>query len=450
MLTRIELDGFKSFTNFALDLQPLTVVAGTNASGKSNLFDAIQFLAALAGEDLRSALSAVRGEPHELFTRRADGSYVNEMRLAVEVLVDPTIRDPWGQEQKLNQTRLRYEVRIVRRTDEAGLERMHITHEEATPVRASDDSWARRLNPAPEFKRRHLKYVRRSAYLETEPAEQTFRLHRDGSQGRVRLLPAVSAEATVLSSITTAEFGHLYALREEIRSWRFLQLDPAALRAPASYQAPERLEPSGANLAAVLARMKADTADEDNDRGVLADLSADLAHLIPGLTSVDVQDDETNRRWELLISTREQAPYTARVASDGTLRILALLTALSDPDHGGVLAFEEPENGVHPARLAPLVEHVRSLVTDPTAAPGDGFPLLQLLITTHSPVVVRALHSNEGVYFDATTLTGEPEVRRTRARVIERERTQPMFGPEEVRDAIPSGEVDRFLAGVAA
>jgi predicted ATPase len=449
VLTRIELDGFKTFSDFALDLNPLTVIAGTNASGKSNLFDAIQFLAALAGEDLRTALGSVRGEPHELFTRRADGSYVDTMTLAAEVLVDPIIRDPWRQEQELNQTRLRYEVRIARRIDENGLERMHVAHEEATPVRAGEDLWARRVRASAEFKRQHLRYVRRSAYLETEPSEQAFRLHRDGSQGRVRLLPAVSAEATVLSSITTAEFGHLYALREELRSWRFLQLDPAALRAPASYQAPERLEPTGANLAAVLARVKADTADQDNERGVLADLSADLAHLIPGLTGVDVHDDETNRRWELIISTGEQAPYTARVASDGTLRILALLTALSDPDHGGVLAFEEPENGVHPARLVPLIEHVRSLVTDPSALPLD-LPMLQLLITTHSPVVVRALRANEGVYFDATVLTGAPEVRRTRARRIERERTRPIFPADEIRDAIPAGEVDRFLAGVAA
>jgi predicted ATPase len=395
-------------------------------------------------------LTAVRGEPHELFTRRADGSYVDRMTVAVEVLVDPTVRDPWGQEQQLNQTRLRYELRIERRVDDSGLERMYVASETAEPVRSGHDRWAKHLRASPEFRKKHLQYVRRSPYLETDAEAKAFRLHRDGSQGRVRLLPAVFAEATVLSSITTAEFGHLYALREELRSWRFLQLDPVALRAPASYQAPERLQPSGANLAAVLARMKTDTADDENPRGVLGELSADLAHLIPGLTAVEVRDDVSNRRWELLISTREQAPYTARVASDGTLRILALLTALSDPEHGGVLAFEEPENGVHPARLPPLINHVRSLVTDPATSTVDDFPLLQLLVTTHSPVVVRTLRANEGVYFDATTLTDAPEIRRTRARHIELERTTPIFAAREVRDAIPAGEVDRYLAGRAA
>ncbi len=41
MITRIESDGFKSFVDFSLDLAPLTVLAGPNNSGKSNLLEAI-------------------------------------------------------------------------------------------------------------------------------------------------------------------------------------------------------------------------------------------------------------------------------------------------------------------------------------------------------------------------------------------------------------------------
>ena len=66
MLTRIEIDGFKSFEQFHMDLGPFLVVLGPNASGKSNLFDAIRLLSHLAGMDLRSAVKGLRGEPHEL------------------------------------------------------------------------------------------------------------------------------------------------------------------------------------------------------------------------------------------------------------------------------------------------------------------------------------------------------------------------------------------------
>ncbi|MEW5818300.1 MAG: AAA family ATPase, partial [Spirochaetota bacterium] len=39
MITHIKINGFKSFQNFEMSFTPLTVIAGVNASGKSNLFD---------------------------------------------------------------------------------------------------------------------------------------------------------------------------------------------------------------------------------------------------------------------------------------------------------------------------------------------------------------------------------------------------------------------------
>jgi AAA15 family ATPase/GTPase len=45
MLTRIEIDGFKTFDKLKLNLRPFTAIVGPNASGRSNLFDALQLLA---------------------------------------------------------------------------------------------------------------------------------------------------------------------------------------------------------------------------------------------------------------------------------------------------------------------------------------------------------------------------------------------------------------------
>ena len=77
MLTRIEISGFKTFDDFSLDLDPFTVIAGANAAGKSNLFDAIRLLSRLAGGDLRSAFTGLRGEPQELFRRDHALAYAN-------------------------------------------------------------------------------------------------------------------------------------------------------------------------------------------------------------------------------------------------------------------------------------------------------------------------------------------------------------------------------------
>lgn len=449
MLTRIEIDGFKSFASFTLDLGPLTVVAGANASGKSNLFDAIQLLSRLAEGDLRTAARSLqRGEFQELFRREASGQFGRTIRLAAELLLNPFVRDPWGQENKLTHTRWRYELVLENRADRSGLEKLFVAHEAVLPILRKNDPWPPR-GTSPEFRQRFLKYSRQTPLLETldEAGRQMFKLHQDGRQGRSR--PAVAAEATVLSSITTAEFKHLFAVREELRSWQFLQLDPGALRAPASKQAPERLEPSGANLAAVLARIRAETSDAHSKQGALTEISADLSRLIPGVTGVDVAEAPGGESWELLIATRSEAPYTARVASDGTLRLLALVAALSDPSHGGVICFEEPENGVHPARLKPLLRHLRSLVSDPRRPPQpDDDRLVQLVLSTHSPVVVSAVGDGECVFFDATTLVrpnsgGGGRSTRQRPVVLAH---QTSLDPADVGTVVTPREVEDYLA----
>jgi predicted ATPase len=351
MLTRIEIDGFKSFEKFHLDLGPFLVTLGPNASGKSNLFDAIRFLSALAGTDLRSAVKGLRGEPHELLRRDMQGQSVGKMTFAVEVLLNPEVRDPWGATVEISHSCVRYELEIQHWTDERGIERLVVARESATPIFAKSDEWAKSRRISEGFRETFLHYGRRTAWLETaaENGRRVFRVHQDGRAGRTT--PAQAAEATVLSSFSNAEAPHLYALKEELRSWRLLQLDLASLRRPSPITAAEELEPDGSNLATVLARIQAETATKTRPRGILTEIAADLVSLIPGVVDLRVEKDDRNREWRVDVGLRDEAPFSSRVVSDGTLRVLALLTLLHDPKHRGLVCFEEPENGVHPGRL---------------------------------------------------------------------------------------------------
>lgn len=96
MITRIELDGFKTFQDFSLDLAPLQVIVGANGAGKSNLFDALRLLGCLAHSDLTSAYQEVRDQVGELFTVRPGGRSATQMRLAVDLLVARRVQDSWG------------------------------------------------------------------------------------------------------------------------------------------------------------------------------------------------------------------------------------------------------------------------------------------------------------------------------------------------------------------
>jgi len=422
MLTRIEIDGFKTFEDFSLDLGPFAVILGPNAAGKSNLFDALRLLSLLAGNDLRTSVKGMRGEPQELFRCKATGMPESSMRFAVELLLEPEVRDPWGETVTVKHSRARYEVEIERRRDERGIERLVVAREEARPILSGDDAWhPGGREPSAAFKRSYMHYARRTPWLHTDSdkGKPTFRIMQDGRQGRSH--SAEAAEATVLSSITSAEFPHLFAMREEMRSWRFLQLDPSALRRPSATTAADELEPDGANLATVLARIQAETVSKVRPRGALSDIAADLAAMIPGVQDLGVEEDVLNSEYRITIGMWDGS-FSSRVVSDGTLRVLGLLTLLHDPKHHGLVCFEEPENGVHPLRLRALLGRLRELVSDPSAtdiSPGE--PLSQMLMNSHSPVVLSALDQGEMLFADLVSVIDPGQglrSRRTRIRLV--------------------------------
>jgi len=461
MLTRLEVDGFKTFENLVIDLDPFTVIVGSNAAGKSNLFDVIQLLANLATRDVAEAVKDMRGEPLELFRQTAAGRS-NQIRLAAEVLVDRVVRDPWGSEVKLSHTRMRYEVTLERRTIKPGIERIQVAREAVLPIMRKNDHWVESMRPSKAFRSQYLKYTRNKAWLTTEerPEGLTFSVHQDGKQGRNR--PASAAEATVLYSITNAEFPHLFALREEMRYWRLLQLDPALLRKPVPATASDVLAADGSNLAAVLAQLKAETATRSRPGGVLGDIVAELNSLIPGITALDADLHEASREYRIQLTMRDGLPFTSRVISDGTLRVLALLTLLHDPRHRGLICFEEPENGVHPARIKQLIRRLRDMVSHPQEFPDDEdqAPLSQLLLNSHSPVVLSALIDKDlsplhgSILFADTATVSDPEKkmqrRKTRLRPVQAKPQAPLFDDEDVPQGFVSDyEVKNMLETVS-
>lgn len=230
----------------------------------------------------------------------------------------------------------------------------------------------------------------------------------------------------MLYSVTNAEFPHLFALREEMRHWRLLQLDPALLRRPVPATASDMLDADGSNLAAVLTQLKAETASAEKPDGVLSDIAAELNHLIPGIAHLDARLHEASREYRIELTMRDGLPFTSRVISDGTLRILALLTLLHDPRHRGLICFEEPENGVHPGRIKQLVQQLRDIVTDPAEydAEDNSPPLSQLLLNSHSPVVLSALVDANRRPVDGAVLFADTAVVTDPARKEQRHKTR--------------------------
>lgn len=105
------------------------------------------------------------------------------------------------------------------------------------------------------------------------------------------------------------------------------------------------------------------------------------------------------------LAMREGQSFSSRVVSDGTLRLLALLTLLNDPNLRGLICFEEPENGIHPLRLKAAIARIRELAINPFSKDIDPEqPLAQILLNSHSPVVLSSLEDGEAVFADMVSL----------------------------------------------
>ncbi len=186
----------------------------------------------------------------------------------------------------------------------------------------------------------------------------------------------------MLNGVANTEFPHVFAAREEMRHWRFLHLNPEVLRQPSPMLANQFVSPDGSNLPSALARM------EGEDPLLLDDVVRDLSNLVPGIIEVGVEKDIPGNRYVVWAKTQDGRTFSSRVLSDGTLRLLALATLRNDPEHRGVMCFEEPENGLHPFRLEKMVHLLRGLTTDFSDPDQESLPLRQLLVNTHSPLLV--------------------------------------------------------------
>lgn len=385
MITYIKISGFKSFHNFEMEFTPLTVIAGTNASGKSNLFDALLLLSRMAEVDLRTAFSEQRGEPAELFTQIEDNLYADEMEFTVDMLVNRKIKDNWGGEVQLNNTRLRYTLVINRGKNTLGFEDLFVKKERLEKIRPDDDNWLKRFPNTKPLTKVLRAGGSKEPFIQTteESGTPTIKIRQD-SGGGGKATPANTISQTVLGGVVSVDFPHVFAVKEEMRSWQFLQLNPEDLRQPTKQEpgVKDTITPSGKNMAAVLYRLKT------NDSYTLLEITRKLNGFLPNFINVDVYNDQANHLFVIKLKDTDGKEYSSRVLSEGTLRLLLLCILEYDDKHNGLLCFEEPENGINPYRIEAMAHLLKDLTVDFS---DEDILLRQVIVNTHSPVLISKM-----------------------------------------------------------
>lgn len=335
----LRVENYRALRKVELDnLTPMTVLLGPNGSGKSTIFDVFNFLSECFQFGLRHAWDR-RGRGKELKTRGADGPVVFDLKyrerpgmpvITYHLAIDEGTKGPEVVEEWLQ--------------------------------------WRRGTHGKPFRFLEFHKGIGRAVSGELPDVED---LRKDTTLRSPDLI-AVNTLGQL------AEHPRVAALREFITDWyvSYLSIDQTRSQPEAGPQ--ERLSKGGENLPNVIQYLK----EQHPER--LEQIFSVLRQRIPRLERVEAEPMPDGR---LLLQIKDapfEQPVLSKFASDGTLKMLAYLAVLYDPEPPRFIGIEEPENFLHPRLLQELAEECRA-----------ASERSQLLITSHSPFLLNAMRAEE-------------------------------------------------------
>lgn len=353
MLKRIHIRGFKSLFDVEVELAPLVVLLGPNAAGKSNFLESLSLLSKLVTErTLADAFEPLRGHPAEAFSLPEAGLPGLLSQERAELSIEADLALPSGAIPGL---RYRIGVEVEPQTG---------------TLRVSDEYLAR-LNQDSMLKKMEARIERSADHLVVRQLGRAGRSRHEP----LRLNHAIASNLQYSGKNRYPDFD---LLRAELGLWRTYYLDPRlAMREPEPPRETSDIGPQGELIAPFLHRLKESPQLAKHFAAVRRALSA----AIPSIERLDVDLDKTRGTLDIEV-VQDGTPYSSRVISEGTLRVLALCAIAANPAASSLIAFEEPENGVHPRRIEVISDLLSSM-----ARPGH----TQVVVTTHSPTLIGAM-----------------------------------------------------------
>ena len=372
MLKRVRIKGYKSLADVEVRLEPLTVLFGPNAAGKSNFLDALQLLSKLGtSRTLKDAFdSPYRGKPLESFRIGKTGikGLIEQERLVFSMEADLQLSDAAVEA-------VERQIRDMRRpgrdasTQELGKQRARV-RERDLRYRIEIEMLPRSgvLRVADEYlaalNREGEPTGKRKPFFERRGEEIHLRLEGQGH-------PTHYERFLDHSILSMPHYPHLVAARRELESWLFFYFEPRErMRAANSVKEVRHIGLMGEELAAFLNSVKANSPRQF--RGI----ERALHTLMPSADGIEV---DVNDLGEVELRLNEGGvAIPARVLSEGTLRMLGLLALAGTDEHPALVGFEEPENGVHPRRIQLVAELLKTR---------ESLRQSQYIVTTHSPIL---------------------------------------------------------------
>jgi predicted ATPase len=355
----------KTFENKNAPLPRLMAVIGANGTGKSSLLDALEFL----GDCLQEGVQTACDRPH---------------RGGFERLRTQGAKEP-----------IQFEVRFRQNTDSRPISySLHINvdrHGRAIVV-------YERLRQ----RRQGQSHGQPFSFLEINNGEGTVWDGESSAQTEGnRHIEIKMSDRRVLGIATLgtlADHPRISAFRTFLSEWYLSYFIPQQARSQPMSGAESHLNSNGDNLAKYFQFLQ-----QERPRVLFEQMLARLAQKIPGLTDIKVIEAPDRRLLLAFTAQGHKEPFYQQDMSDGTLKMLAYLSMMEDPSPLPLMGIEEPENGLHHQLLAVLAREFQNFARQSKGP--------QILITTHSPHFVDALHPEE-VWILTKTLQGDSRINR--------------------------------------
>lgn len=409
MLNRFKVKNFKSFVSAELELRPLTVLIGANASGKTNLLEAMQLLSWMAsGRQLSEIFSAVRDEELSLRGTLPQLTYEGN---AEDIEFDCLVRGPPGSMQLY----------------------LDISVSEQFGARVS-------------FEQTYVNYpeVELPLYIAEASGEGfglDIRYNNFARGGRKPRIDGNTLQPAFTQLLSGARFGAKHKKSQKVipRVARALLntlkgivlLDPSPRRMRGySHKLDQTLRSDGANVSAVLYQL---CATQRYDQ---------VLEFVQALPEQDISkvDFLETARGEVMVALQESfgarsVTREAALLSDGTLRALAIAAALLSAEPGSTVIIEEVDNGIHPPRVGQILELMRRTAKERG---------LHVLVTTHNPALLDAISDEELRY--VVTCYRDPERGDSRLVTLgDLDRFPELVARGPLGQLVTQGILDRFL-----
>jgi predicted ATPase len=385
MITLIEAKNYRCLNYIRRHLEPFQVLVGPNASGKTTFLDVFSFLGDFVSEGPLSAISKrTKNFEDLLWWRKGDG-----FELAIEAAVPKNIR-ALLRDSEFETIRYEIALQFDQTSQEISIRAEKVllklkTNKQVASQRSLFPSASG--SPATIITPPRLKGT--SVIVNKVPDgndnfySEVYREKGKGWAPSFKLGPQKSALANLPAD--EANFPATSWLKNLLtENVTQLVLNSLLIRQASPPGQGRNFKADGSNLPWVIDRL------ENTDEGHFTNWISHLRTALPDLENIRTIEREDDRHRYLRLEYTGGLKVPSWMASDGTLRLMALSIPAYLPNFSGIYLIEEPENGIHPRAIDTMFQSLSSVYD------------AQILVATHSPVVLSLVGPGNVLCFAKT------------------------------------------------